>query len=294
MRSPRRAGLALLVALAATSCAASAPRTERVPSADGVSIAYETRAPRGPDGGLPALVFVHSWAGHRGYWRGQLDVFAERHRVVALDLAGHGESGHDRAEWSIPGLAADVVAVADALGLERMILIGHSLGGPVSLAVARALPGRVVAVVAVDTLQDADFELPAGFVESLARRFEDDFAGTMEEFVGALFSPDADPAVVRWTREQATRVPDRRAAVALLRGFESLDLRQLLSQAGVPVRAINSTRGIPTSVEHNRAYADFDVAPIEGVGHFPQLERPQEFNLVLERVLAELEARPAP
>jgi pimeloyl-ACP methyl ester carboxylesterase len=294
MASSCRAGLALFLALAASSCAARPARSERVPSADGVPIAYETHGPRVPSEGRPALVFVHCWAGHRGYWRGQLDVFAERHRVVALDLAGHGESGHERSEWSIPGLAADVVAVADALGLERMVLIGHSLGGPVSLAAARELSGRVVAVVPVDTVQDADFELPAGFVEALARRFEEDFAGTMEEFVGALFAPGADPAVARWTLAQAIEVPDRRAAVALLRGFETLDLPRLLSQAGVPVHAINSTRGIPTSLEHNRAYADFDVTPIEGVGHFPQLERPQEFNVVLERVLAELEARPAP
>jgi pimeloyl-ACP methyl ester carboxylesterase len=290
MPSPfQAAALLLLASLASSACTASGTRSERVPSADGVAIAYESHGPRvaGPE--LPALVFVHCWAGNRRFWREQVETFSEHRRVVTLDLAGHGESGRARATWSIEGLAADVLAVADALGLERLVLIGHSMGGPVSLAAARAMPGRVLAVVPVDTLQDADFELPPGFIEELARRFEADFPGTMRGFVGQMFTPRADPDVVRWTLAQAIDLPDRTAAVALLRGFTTLDRARLLFECGVPVRAINSTLGIPTSVEHNRKYADFELVSIADVGHFLPLERPQEFNAALARVLADLE-----
>jgi len=291
VRSPLRAAPPLVVAFALlSSCATTPVRSGTVRAQDGVEIAYDVRGPRSAGEELPTLLFVHCWSGHRGFWRDQLDLFAAEHRVVALDLAGHGASGHDRTDWSLFGLAGDVQAVADALRLERMILIGHSMGGPVSLEAARRMRGRVQGVVLVDTLQDVEFEFPPGFVQVLAQRFEADFAGTMKEFVGALFTPAADPADVEWTLEQATLVPDHRAAVALLRGFETLDLRAVLAGAGVPVRAINAEGGMPTSLEHNRKVADFDAVLLESVGHFPHIERPREFNAELERVLASIEA----
>jgi pimeloyl-ACP methyl ester carboxylesterase len=73
---------------------------------------------------------------------------------VTLDLAGHGDSGKDRSRWSILGLAQDVVAVADDLRLRRIIFVGHSMGGWISLESARVLRGRVVGVVLVDIVHD--------------------------------------------------------------------------------------------------------------------------------------------
>ena len=65
-------------------------------SADGVSIAYEVRG-----AGKPALVFVHGWCCERTYWEEQLPQFADKYKIVAIDLAGHGESGLDRKEWTM-------------------------------------------------------------------------------------------------------------------------------------------------------------------------------------------------
>src|SRR5262245_56064210 len=62
---------------------------------DGLSIVCEARGK-----GDTALVFLHGWCGDREYWKNQVDVFAPEYRVVALDQAGHGESGKDRTHWS--------------------------------------------------------------------------------------------------------------------------------------------------------------------------------------------------
>src|SRR6266511_936859 len=107
-------------------------------SADGLPVGFEVRGR-----GAPALVFVHGWSCDHRYRKSQLSHFAERHRVVVIDLAGHGESGSGRREWSMPAFGADVVAVADQLGLERTVLIGHSMGGDVVVAAALAMPTRV-------------------------------------------------------------------------------------------------------------------------------------------------------
>ena len=115
--------------------------TARAP--DGVEISYDIRGK-----GDIALVFVHGWACDRSFWREQLDTFAGDYRVVSVDLAGHGQSKADRTTWSVASLGGDVQAVVEKLNLNKVILIGHSLGGPVCLELLQpaqtALPGQIL------------------------------------------------------------------------------------------------------------------------------------------------------
>jgi sigma-B regulation protein RsbQ len=261
---------------------------EQVKSEDGVKIAYDVRGT-----GKPALVFIHCWSCNRDFWKNQLDVFAKDYRVVAIDLPGHGESGANRESWSIAGLGADVKTVADNLRLKRMILIGHSMGGPVALEAARLMPGRVLGIVAVDTLHDADFEYPKDMAEGWIAQAEVDFEATMDTTVPSMFPPNADPETIKWVVAQAVQT-DRTAAIALLRDFPNLDLKESFRSAGVPIRAIFATPWNPTArkpnIEANRKYADFEAVSIDGVGHYLQLEKPEEFNKQL-RVFVEALAR---
>jgi len=155
------------------------------------------------------------------------------------------------------------------------------------------MPGRVIGVVAVDTLHNADFEFPPEQVAQLIAAFEADFAGTVAGFVRGMYQPGADPAVVDWTVKEA-QATDQEAAIGLMGDFESLDFPALFSGAKVPIRAINAAPAPPmqpvTEVEINRKYADFDAVLVEGVGHFLQLERPAELNARLREVVAELAA----
>src|SRR5262249_15809410 len=118
-----------------------------VPSADGVRIAYTAGGK-----GEPALLFIHGGLADRTFWAAQLEPLAARHRVVALDLAGHGASGRDRKHWTFEAFGEDVKAVADATGLGKIVLVGNSMGGPVALAATRLMPARVVAVGGVGTV----------------------------------------------------------------------------------------------------------------------------------------------
>src|SRR5262249_46569104 len=142
------------------------PAKKTVRADDGLNLVCEVRGQ-----GDTALVFLHGWCGDREYWKHQVGPFAADYRVVTLDQAGHGESGKDRKVWSTSGLAGDVEAVVKALGLKRVILVGHSMGGPVALLAAKRMPGTVVAVVGVDTLQNAEFKVP----ETLRKKFMEAF-----------------------------------------------------------------------------------------------------------------------
>jgi pimeloyl-ACP methyl ester carboxylesterase len=265
--------------------AESKPVKKTVRAEDGLGLVGEVRGR-----GDTALVFLHGMCGDREYWKHQVEVFAADYRVVAIDQAGHGESGKDRKVWTIDGLAGDVEAVVKALALKRVILVGHSMSGPVALLAAKRMPGTVVAVVGVDTLQNADVKLPEEVRKSILDGFEKDFKGTMRAGFDGLLPEKADAEVKKWLQTKAEG-QDPKAVLALTRDLFGLDTGTLLKEAKVPVRCVNSAGGYklftPTAVETNKKYADFGAVTIDGVGHYPMLERPDEFNRKLRDVLAE-------
>src|SRR5437867_8988426 len=142
------------------------PVKATVRAEDGLTIAYDVRGK-----GDTALVFLHGWCMDRESWKHQLDKFAGDYRVVAVDLGGHGESGKDRKQWSVTSLASDVEAVGKALGLKRVILVGHSMGGPGSLAAAKRMPGKVVAGIGVDTLHNREYKWPEAYAKASLAAF---------------------------------------------------------------------------------------------------------------------------
>jgi len=256
---------------------------------DGLEIVGEVRGR-----GDAALVFLHGWCGDREYWKHQVEVFAADYRVVAIDQAGHGESGKGRKAWTADGLAGDVEAVVKALGLKRVILVGHSMGGLVALLAAKRMPGTVVAVVGVDTLQNAEFKLPEEERKQILDGVEKDFKGTVRMTFAGLLPEKADAELKKWLQAKAEG-QDPKMALALMRDLFGLDTRKLLKEAKVPVRCINSAGGYkfftPTVVETNKKYADFGAVTIDGVGHYPMLEKPDEFNRKLRDVLKEFATR---
>jgi pimeloyl-ACP methyl ester carboxylesterase len=265
------------------------PTKKTIRAADGLTIVCELRGT-----GDTALVFLHGWCGDRAYWKHQVDVFAADYRVVAVDQAGHGESGKERKHWSASVLAGDVEAIVKELGLQRVILIGHSMGGPVALMASKRMPGTVVAVVGVDTLQNAEFKMPEEASKKFLDAFEKDFKGTMRIGFSGLLHEKTDPDLKKWiiTRAEAQ---DQKMALALMRDLSTLDVKTLLKDAKAPVRCINSAGGFqfftPTAVETNKKYADFNAVVIEEVGHYPMLEKPGEFNQKLREVLKEFAAK---
>jgi sigma-B regulation protein RsbQ len=256
---------------------------------DGLEIVGEVRGR-----GDTALVFLHGWCGDREYWKNQVGVFAADYRVVALDQAGHGESSKGRKAWTADDLAGDVEAVVKALDLKRVILVGHAMAGWVALLAAKRMPGTVVAVIGVDTLQNAEFKLPEEVEKPIFDGVEKDFKRTVRATFDGQLPEKTDAEVKEWLKTKAEG-QDPKMALALMRDLFGLDTRKLLKEAKVPVRCINSAGGYksftPTVVETNKKYADFGAVTIDGVGHYPMLEKPDEFNRKLRDVLEEFAPR---
>jgi sigma-B regulation protein RsbQ len=252
---------------------------------DGVEMAYVDRGK-----GDPALVFVHCGNCRKEIWRETLDAFAGDHRVVAMDMPGYGHSSAtSREKSSLEGLGADVAALVDELKLQKVVLVGNSLGGPVALEAAHRLgPKRVLGVVAVDTLQNVELEFPEEIWRRILDGHQQDFVKTCDRMMLSLL-PDGAPESTRQRIDEETCANEPKVAIAIHESFRTYDQTKALRDAGVPVVAINATR-VPTAVDVNRKYArSFDVILMEGVGHYPQVERPAEFQANLRRALAALE-----
>jgi pimeloyl-ACP methyl ester carboxylesterase len=253
---------------------------------DGVKIVYSAAG-----AGETTLLFIHGGLADRTFYDGQVRTFANRYRVIALDLAGHGESGSNRTKWGIPEFGADVKAVAATEKLKRIILLGNSLGGPVAIEAALLLSGRVIGVVGIDTFQNLDFSYSSEDARKRADAFRSDYSGSVKAMVKALFHPDADPVLMAETERRMQKTsPD--TAFALFLSFAGYDQSAAAGKLTVPLRAINGDL-FPTGVPSVRKIkADFDAIIMKHMGHYPMLERPDEFNRNVEDVVLDLARKP--
>ena len=256
--------------------------THTVLSPDGVSIRYDDLG-----AGDTALVFVHGWSCDRGYWSEQLEHFARSHRVVNVDLAGHGDSGLNRTEWTMRAFGEDVSAVVTALDLRNVVLVGHSMGGKVIVEAARQLGDRVVAVVGVDTFHGGGRETPQVRQDEVFGQLAEDYAGFIANFVDRTFVEQSDPNIVEWVKADMSAAPYA-SAVGARQASGSYDATPAVAALDVPLVLINSDF-LPTDVAHLEANAkQFLYLEMSGVGHFVMLEDPETFNALLSAVLADI------
>ncbi len=259
------------------SCSRRGDRT--VPSADGVNIAYHVEGD-----GEPALVFVHGWSCNRSFWDGQVSAFARTHKVVAVDLAGHGASGRGRKAWTIPAFGADVAAVIKKEKLGKIILIGHSMGGDVIVEAARLCPGQVIGLIGADTFHDFTETAATEEVEGFLLPFKENFVAATTEFVRSMFRPTASPALV--AKVTKTMTATRPAiAIAALKATYLYSPAAALKELNLPVKGIESDLYGVNVDGNRRVVPGFEVKMMAGTGHFIQIEDPATFNrLLLETI----------
>lgn len=259
-------------------------------SADGVQIRYELRG-----NGEPTLIFVHGWCCDRSYWREQLPYFAQNHRVVAIDLAGHGESGLNRKAWTLDAFGDDVAAVAAKLSLKQVVLIGHSMGGSVIVKAAPKVPRQVLGLVTVDQFYNLEEQHTQEEMDNFIAPFRVNFREAVSNWVRTVFTPKSDPKLVEWVvAHMSTRPPEVGLGAATEPDGEiafvfNIDncLIQALQKVEAPLVFINSDLQ-PTAEEINKRYPPFSNAKIvRGVGHFVMMEAPAVFNGFLESSIEE-------
>jgi len=256
------------------------PRSEVAISQDGVPIHYDAQG-----SGEATLVFVHGWCCNRHDWRHQVAHFSARYGVVCLDLAGHGDSGRDRQRFTIPAFAQDVVAVVNRLGVERVVLIGHSMSGGVIVEAARQLSTTVVGLVGVDSLWDVDQERSPEHVAVFMAPFREDFPKAARAFVRPMFTQTFDPTLAEAIMSAVAAVPSAIGTQALEASLSNgRNLREGLDEIKIPIALFNSPHWQRTNMEAARRRR-IDVTVLPNVGHFVMFEDPETFNGLLDKAV---------
>jgi pimeloyl-ACP methyl ester carboxylesterase len=251
-------------------------------SFDNTSIVYEKSG-----SGEQALVFVHCWSCDKSYWQSTIEYLSKNFTTIAIDLAGHGGSGLERVEWTIENYAKDVAAVIKKEKLDDVVLIGHSMGGPVVLSAAKQMSDKVKALIAIDTFQDIEGRWTDEQFAGFFRPFEEDFQNTTKAFVKSIFGENADSTLVMVIANDMSSAPPE-IALASFRSLFEFEEAPIFDEMVIPVRFINSKR-FPTNEESAKKHIkDFKLILIEDVGHFPMLESPDEFNEILENTILEI------
>ena len=257
-----------------------------VPSKDGTPISYEIYG-----AGESTLVFVHGWSCDARYWRAQLPHFAENHRVVTLDLAGHGHSGTTRSQYTMRAFGEDVKAVIEATGSRRVILIGHSMGGSVIAEAARLMPNRVKGLIGVDTLENIEYPITREELKKMIAPLEKDFRAGSRQFVEEMISPQTDPQLREWILSDMSAAPPAVALSAMnnmMSQYITWEAAKIFDEIRIPVITVNGDMW-PVNYEANRRHMlSFDAIVLKGADHFLMLNRPEQFNRALETAISKL------
>jgi pimeloyl-ACP methyl ester carboxylesterase len=232
------------------------------------------------------VLFLHSLAGNGGQWALQLDHLRRRRRVVALDLRGHGESDPaEDGDYSIAGLAGDVAAAADQLGLRRFILAGHSLGSLVAIEYAGRHPERVAGLLLVDPSGDMS-RVPEKEFQPFLEALRSNPLGELESYFRQLVV-GGDPDASRWVLEDLRLTHEDAIPRAIEGSLRYQPLPVLERYRGPKLSIISDMNRLPYSL-HN-LLPDLPVRLMTGTGHWVQMDRPEAFNHLLDEFVAEVE-----
>jgi pimeloyl-ACP methyl ester carboxylesterase len=184
------------------------PRSLRLRGADGLAI----HVLEWSDAGTP-LVFVHGFGNECHIWDDLAPVVAPHYRTVAVDLRGHGDSDHDpERRYDYEHHVADLEAVTAALGIERLVLVGHSFGGRTSILFAAKHPERMAGLVIVDIGPEHDPRGTTRIRMEVMQRGDGSFAdpGEYERVLAHNFPAGSPDAVRRMARHELRRRADGR------------------------------------------------------------------------------------
>jgi pimeloyl-ACP methyl ester carboxylesterase len=255
-------------------------KPDRMVGVNGVEIAVDDRGA----GGVP-LVLVHGFTGSRLDFADVIDELATDRRVVAWDHRGHADSTNtaDRASYTFDQLVADMAAVIDELDLARFDLLGHSMGGIVSMQYALAHLERVRSLILMDTLATPDVIPPELFQLMIDNARQKGMDGVCEEMLEFETTQQRVPAanheaVLERTRYKLTNM-DLDAFTALgeaLMAFPPL-LERLRSEIHCPTTVLvgeNDTGLLGAAADMATAIDGAVEVVIEDAAHSPQEENP--------------------
>ena len=237
----------------------------------------------GGQGGIPVL-FVHSFGGSTLHWQKQLAHLRLKRRAVAFDLRGHGQSQSPAGDdYEVASLADDIATVADSLRLHDFILVGHSMGGSAAIAYAATNPEKVAGLLVTGTPGKT---LAAQSAQIIASLESSQYDTVMANYMNQLLN-GARPATDSLERNGISKI-SKDASIDIIKAIFNYDpLPDMMKYPGPKLIVSTPAENQPNSL--HRALPAIPYKLVKGTSHWIQLDKPDEFNEILDDFLKTVE-----
>ncbi|MES2266869.1 MAG: alpha/beta hydrolase [Bacteroidota bacterium] len=242
--------------------------------------------------GDTTLLFVHGWAINKTYWASQVAYFGKRYRVVTIDLPGFGKSGKNRTKWNTAAYGQDIKNVINQLGLKNVILVGHSMAGNIVLQGCVDAPEDVIALVGVDNFKSVGIASADSvkekqeYAKAIAAMKKDFKKVAFDWFNQGLFYKTTSPAIKNRILNDVAHT-DSTIAIATQEWDNFNDVTALL-KVKKKLYLINSDYQPTDTTGLVAKKIPYKLLTVHDTGHFPMVEKPEEFNKLLDNVIADL------
>jgi pimeloyl-ACP methyl ester carboxylesterase len=238
--------------------------------------------------GSPPLIFVHGWTCNHTYFAPQHEHFAKKHRVLSVDLRGHGESDKPQAPYPLSMLADDLAWLMRELRVEHPVVVGHSMGGMVALELAAQHPDLCRAIVTCDSPIVTPQAL-ASVIGGLSEQFRTpNWRPAHRSFISdGLFIATDDPKRKERIINEMTSAPEH-VIKGCWDGLIAADMAAAAARCKVPFLCIAAAAPLSDFTKLRELCPHVVTGQTVGAGHFHQLEVPEQVNGMIERFLKHL------
>lgn len=241
----------------------------------------------GGTGGLP-VIFIHSSGGDTTHWLAQLVHLRAARRAIALDLRGHGLSqSPGDGDYRLASQAGDVDAVVNQAGIQKFVLVGHSMGGSVAITYAGLHPDRVAGLLIVDSGGDPK-QFPEEQKQQIIKAMESDAYTKVTEDYWKQLLVGSDPKVQEKVMTGMQRM-SKEMVISQVKELFWFDPTPALRLYHGPKLSV-ITPANDTKYSLHRLQPDFPHVVVKGTGHWLHMDKPEEFNRILDEFLIRVDA----
>jgi pimeloyl-ACP methyl ester carboxylesterase len=242
--------------------------------------------------GSRTIVFIHGWSCNLGFWREQVAALADKARLILIDLPGHGRSDKPQTTYTMDFFAEAVLAVLRDAKVDKAIFIGHSMGGAVIARVHHHAPEKVAALVSVDGLLRRLSGTPEEGRALVVPFGSPHYCEHARGFISTFFPVPGTEALRDRVTSEMLATPQHVMLGGMLAMLSPDQPDWILQKVNAPVIAINArtpwwNNGYENYVRSLSPQSDYLI--MDGVGHFPMLEKPAEFNAILLQKLGKFD-----